>query len=388
VCIVEIVSRDLKIPVRLLPHEESDEQPVDGVALCLSGGGYRAMLFHLGVLWRLNEAGWLPRLTRVSSVSGGSITAALLGLAWDELDFQADVAANFKKVVVAQVRSLAGHTIDRGAVLVGLASPFTSVGQRVAGAYDKLVFHGKTLNDLPDAPVFVINATNMESGALFRFTKSYIADWRVGRVPNAGIDIATAVACSSAFPPFLSPYRLNLRGMQWQDDEGNTLAGADYRNELDLSDGGVYDNLGLETAFKRCRCLFVSDGGGHISDNATPARDWGRHAGRVVQVLDNQVRSLRKRQLVAAYKAKLRAGAYVGIRSDITRYKQANTLPAPLRNTRELAAVPTRLKALDDRTQCRLINWGYAIADAGLRKHADPGADQPRGFPYPVEGVG
>ena len=50
-----------------------------GIALCLSGGGYRAMLFHLGSLWRLNELGFLPRLDRVSSVSGGSITAGALG---------------------------------------------------------------------------------------------------------------------------------------------------------------------------------------------------------------------------------------------------------------------------------------------------------------------
>src|SRR5208282_640505 len=51
-----------------------------GTALCLSGGGYRAMLFHLGSLWRLNEAGLLRKLNRISSVSGGSITAGMLGL--------------------------------------------------------------------------------------------------------------------------------------------------------------------------------------------------------------------------------------------------------------------------------------------------------------------
>ena len=57
-------------------------QPRPGVALCLSGGGYRAMIFLLGVLWRLNELGYLVRLDRISSVSGSSITAALLGRPW------------------------------------------------------------------------------------------------------------------------------------------------------------------------------------------------------------------------------------------------------------------------------------------------------------------
>jgi hypothetical protein len=45
------------------------------------------MVFHLGALIRLNEAGLLPKLKRVSSVSGGSITAALLGLRWNQLDW-------------------------------------------------------------------------------------------------------------------------------------------------------------------------------------------------------------------------------------------------------------------------------------------------------------
>jgi len=56
--------------------------PKRDVGLCLSGGGYRAAVFHLGSLIRLNEAGLLRRLRTVSSVSGGSIIAGLLGLRW------------------------------------------------------------------------------------------------------------------------------------------------------------------------------------------------------------------------------------------------------------------------------------------------------------------
>ena len=64
--------------------------PKRDVGLCLSGGGYRAAVFHLGSLIRLNEAGLLPRLRTVSSVSGGSIIAAFLGLRWDPLQFGPD----------------------------------------------------------------------------------------------------------------------------------------------------------------------------------------------------------------------------------------------------------------------------------------------------------
>src|SRR2546421_7984178 len=106
---------DTTSPVRPIPTDpEEVEGKLDpGMALCLSGGGYRAMLFHLGSLWRLNEFGLLPHLDRVSSVSGGSITAATLALAWNELSFDEEgVAHNFPEKVAVPVRRLAGKTVD------------------------------------------------------------------------------------------------------------------------------------------------------------------------------------------------------------------------------------------------------------------------------------
>jgi NTE family protein len=67
-------------PVRLIPTD-TNAGPRPGIALCLSGGGYRTVLFHLGALWRLNESAYLPKFARISSVSGGSITAGVLGYA-------------------------------------------------------------------------------------------------------------------------------------------------------------------------------------------------------------------------------------------------------------------------------------------------------------------
>ena len=69
---------------------DAGRAPEPGVALCLSGGGSRAMLFHAGALLRLNELGLLPRLARISSVSGGSIAAGALAVAWRDLGFDAD----------------------------------------------------------------------------------------------------------------------------------------------------------------------------------------------------------------------------------------------------------------------------------------------------------
>jgi NTE family protein len=73
-------------PTEAIPTEPDDRRP-ESAALCLSGGGYRTMVFHVGVLWRLYEARLLGGVKRISSVSGGSITFGLLGVKWRELGF-------------------------------------------------------------------------------------------------------------------------------------------------------------------------------------------------------------------------------------------------------------------------------------------------------------
>src|SRR3954451_7543823 len=97
------------VPVVSNPEPERLENKI---ALCLSGGGYRAMLFHLGALKYLNDAQWLPKLDRISSVSGGSITAGVLATRWSKLTFAGGTAANFDQLVSAPLRKMASTTID------------------------------------------------------------------------------------------------------------------------------------------------------------------------------------------------------------------------------------------------------------------------------------
>lgn len=372
-------------PVRPIDTDD-DAPPAPGIGLCLSGGGYRAMVFHVGALWRLNEAGMLPRLDRISSVSGGSIVAAVLGLAWPRLAFDASgVAHGFTREVVAPLRRMAATTVDIDSVVLGIASP-GSVNDRLADDYRAHLFGDATLQDLPDRPRIVLNATSLQSAELFRFSKTSAADWRVGALPAPRIPLAVAVAASSAFPPFLSPAVLHPR-QPFVTEEGNTLGSPPYRDTLVLADGGVYDNLGLETVWKRLRTVLVSDAGGEIAPDPTPPRPWPLQIVRVLQVLDHQVRTLRKHQAIGAFAAGIREGAYWGIRSEIAKYPAEGALPCPPLRTARLAAVPTRLAAMDDVLQERLVNWGYAITDAALRAHVDPAIAPPSGFPYPGAAV-
>src|SRR5262249_50470188 len=151
----------------------------------------------------------------------------------------------------------------------------------------------------------------------------------------------------SAFPPFLSPVILEFSERDFVPGTGLDLQRPPYTTTVVLTDGGVYDNLGLETAWKQFRTILVSDGDGLAPDEPSPHRDWGRHAYRTLEIIDNQVRSLRKRQLIDAFRQQERLGTYWGIRTDITAYGLEH-LSCPLSATMALANIATRLSALDD----------------------------------------
>jgi NTE family protein len=360
-----------------LVSSPQDERLEDTIALCLSGGGYRAMLFHLGTLWYLHDAGLLPRLARISSVSGGSITAGVLALSWTRLD-SPDA---FKTLVVTPIRAMASETVDVGSILGGIFGP-GSISDRVIKRYRGLLFGDRTLRDLPDMPRFVINATNVQTGSLFRFSKPYIGDWQIGRYLNPTTSVAEAVAASSAFPPVLSPVRLEFRPGDFSVDPGPCHR-PPFTTKAMLTDGGVYDNMGIETAWKRCKTILVSDAGGKMQPEGAPHADWARHSLRINSLIDNQVRSLRKRQIVAAFKSGGRKGAYWGMWTDPAEYPAASALALPPDAARALAETPTRLAAMPEDLQERLINFGYGMAERAIRSYFDTNAAAATGFPYP-----
>lgn len=358
--------------------ETTDSGPAPGIGLAISGGGYRAMLFHLGSFLRLFEVGLLKKLDRISSVSGGSITSAKIALEWVRLGSRDD----FLEHVVGPIRGLASTTIDVPSVAGGVLLPGT-VADRISGFYRRHLFGDATLQDLPDKPRFVINATSVESGSLFRFSKPYLRDWRVGKIDNPDVPLADAVTASSAFPPVLSPFVLEVDASDFSVVEPNV--DPKFLSDISLTDGGVYDNLGLETVWKRYQTVLVSDAGGMLAPDPSPPADWARHALRAIEIIHGQVSSVRKRQVIASFEDGGRTGAYWGIASNIGKYQLPDALPAPPDRTRLLAQTATRLKRLSNDHQERLINWGYAVCDAAIRKHyPDAGAQKPDGYPYPI----
>ena len=407
---------DLLSPVSAIPGDEN-RGVEDGIAVCLSGGGYRAMLFHTGVLWRLIELGLmspgnrtatrpdgqqvqLGTLQRVSSVSGGSIISGMLGLKWKSLDFStpATLLASYRTEVVQPIRALASVTLAAGdlegavKVLASVVMP-GSVSKHVADAYDKHLYRKAKLSELPTTPRWIINATNLQSGALWRFSAPYMRDWKVGENRHTDkVSLARVVAASSAFPPVLAPATFQFDDADFTPGSGgpgeHNLQRPPFTTEVQLADGGVYDNLGLETAYKRCRTLLVSDAGAPFKPAKDVPENWAGLGKRVIDLVDSQVRALRRRLLMHALVSGTRFGAFWDMDADLAVFKAPGTLPCPHARTLELARVGTDLGEKDDRTQERLINWGYAVCDASVRSYLDTSLPAPSGFPYPASGVG
>ena len=360
------------------------------VGLALSGGGFRATLFHLGSLWRLNEVGWLRKLDIITGVSGGSIISGLLARNWNELvwnDESADaVALNFEEKIARPTRSLCSKSIDVSSVLTGTISPFSTIVENLADAYNEHLFHGAKLAHLParepgKTPRFVFYATNLQTGSSVRICRKYMADYKIGRINNPDIELARVVGASSAIAPFLSPVILEFDDTSvWEPMEGAFLHDReDLKSRVCLTDGGVYDNLGLESVWKRCSTMLASDAGApfHYPDEAPTGAV--EQLLRISDIMMEQTRALRKRRLIENFVDNKKKGSYWGITTQINDYELADALVRDNAVTESLQNIRTRLNSFSDEEQGRLVNWGYALTDAAMRKWVIPGQPTPPG---------
>jgi NTE family protein len=346
--------------------------PKSGIALTLSGGGYRAMLFHLGFLWRMHDAGILANADRIVSVSGGSIAAAALAVQWEELKKRPDA---FGKLVAAPVLELSRHGIDIEGWLWGRIPRLS--GEWVRGAYDKYILKFAKMADLPPQPRFVFLATSMHSGKMVRINREHIGDWTMGHWDIGDVSVAQAVAASSAFPPVLSPCVISLRGRAfhwWKDrktGEPQPPRLPPPEDKLFLADGGVYDNLGIEAVWKRFDTIYVSDAGAAFAFQPKGSYLMSKQALRVTGIMQDQIGLLRFRQINDAFKSKSsdprhRKGFMVASDYLITP-PPPESPPFDRDYALQLAATKTGLSALEQNHARALVNWGYVATDHRIR---------------------
>jgi len=377
---------------KLRAISEHERQP--GIGLALSGGGFRATLYHLGSLWRLNELGLLSRLSEISSVSAGSIVAGTLGVRWKDLQFDTEgVATNFGEVLADPIRKFCSVSIDTRSAILGLFNPFRTAGDMLTNNFRERLFRDATLQDLPDGPRFTLYATSFQTGASVRFSKPYLADYHLGVVWNPRIPLAQAVGASCAVPPLFGPITLKMDPDAWERTDGADLYRHErLRSELSLADGGLYDDMALERVWERYDTVLVSDAGLPFETSYTLPAQWARRATRTLEIVAHHSRSLRKRMLFEDFRDEKMKGAYWGIGTRLRDYgleEQGANGPFASDSdlTRSLSKVRTRFNRFSEQEQGWLINWGYAVTDAAIRQFVLPSAAKPKEWPalqYPL----
>ena len=223
--------------------------------LALSGGGFRASLYHLGVIRYLRDAELIQNVNQITSVSGGSVVAAHLVLNWDRYcgsdeDFD-EVSGELIRFLQMDVRNRIvrrfplASMVNWGRRTVRLPAwrQYTRAGL-LEQHYQQHLYGDVGLFSLPDSPRLYILSTDLSEGSLCAFHREGLL---LHRRTASGHDefeklqiglatVAMAVAASSAFPGFFPP--LELRGSDVGALEGEFARHA-------FTDGGIYDNLGL-----------------------------------------------------------------------------------------------------------------------------------------------
>ena len=246
------------------------------VALALSGGGFRAVAFHLGCLRALHDRGLLDRVHLISAASGGALLAAMYAYSaegFDEFDtrvvelLRGGITPRIvrrsvfsRRAIQALATGLTAGVVALGALalrffagvlsMTGLLSrprmravdrlgpAFTRTHSRTTAFSDVLrsVVGTARMGDMPRAGLdIIINATELRTGTAFRFGNRESGSWQFGRVRANDVELVEAVAASAAYPTLLPAID---RHYEFVGRDGNVR-----RKRVVLSDGGIYDNL-------------------------------------------------------------------------------------------------------------------------------------------------
>ena len=232
------------------------------IGLALSGGGFRATIYHLGVLARLAEQNRLEEVTFLSTVSGGSLCA---GLVYAQSNFRWPTSQHFIDAVAPKARALlTTQDLERSLiwrVVTSLVSaPLKFLETRaddLSALLQKQWGITKTMSELPDHPRWMINTTCYETGKNWRFERSRMGDYVFGYSADPPVPLSDALAASAGFPGLIGALALDTRPYQWFKYKPAPSGDPDAREterllqpaypSVHLWDGGVYDNLGLES---------------------------------------------------------------------------------------------------------------------------------------------
>ncbi len=320
------------------------------IALALSGGGFRAAAFHLGVLRKLQSLGLLSRLDLLSCVSGGSIAGAFVALNWGSSSVLDDLE-NY----------LATRSIAVSSVIGGILDPFESRLEKLAQSYDRDLFKGATLSALSTGPRIYLNATNLATGNMFFFVAGAngpeeMGEHELGVVPAPGFSLSRAVAASSAFPPVFPPLRMGA-------PEYAPAAQVDY---VTLTDGGIYDNMGVNPTLRTRNAidyLIVSDGGKPFANDLQPTQSGLMVLKEALDIMMEQIRGLEFDRMEHRHKAGSGPKPMWFSIDSVIGEAQAG-------DAQFASSIATNLSALNAAQRAVLVRHGGALLESRIRSYA------------------
>ena len=342
------------------------------ISLALSGGGIRAMVFHLGVLRLLAERNQMESVHQISTVSGGSL---LVGILLQENKLQWPTSKQFLSFIYPRLREkLCLRSFQWGAVRQ-LLQPWNfrfilSRSNLLAIALQREWAIRGILGELPVNPEWSINGTTAENGKRFRFKQSDIGDWELGYAAPEKFPLSSAIAVSAAFPGGFGPLRLNARQFDWR--KRNWGAPADSATSVDIGyktlhlyDGGVYDNLGLEPFFdcgsgtpkpnNADAFILVSDAGAPLRVGFSLMALNPFRLKRVADIMSDQAHALRVRSFHHYLQQKEGRGAMLYIGAPVH-----SALPCP--SAAFATGFPTTLRRVTQTEFDRIAEHGYRVA--------------------------
>jgi NTE family protein len=352
---------------------------MSNIGIVLSGGGFRALAFHLGTLTWLDRQGYWDRISYLSTVSGGSLAIAAV--------FAANSGAwpkpgEFTSVVLPRIKRLLvdGKSLQRGLIQRLVLRPWLLAGSRAALLAQSLEAEWglrMSLKELPDVPIWRINCTCFETGKNWRFSKEKMGDYKFGYSLSPNFAISEAVAASAGFPGLIGPLAVSTTACSWQNrnfGEDGWHSGDAALDVVHLWDGGVYENLGLEPVFKKgvlqhgIKFLIVSDAGKPPSEGFV-RRHWfvPWRVYRLLEVAMEQVRGLRSREIVSHFVAG-KSGIYVQLGRCADDIARAAKKESPVgehltaAQCRSLATMNTHLRRLSNESFEALVRHGEEVA--------------------------
>lgn len=348
--------------------------PARGLALCLSGGGFRALLFHLGALRRLNELGILANVETLSATSGGSILAAHLAtlIAKDPTQKAAFTPEAWDAFVETPLLALTREGLRLGFRTLQLLArnPFRSHArvEALAKRYEEILTPLK-LRDLPPHPRFVFCATDFLRCVPWYFERDRMGDRQLGwGAPPDGATLARAVAASSCFPRSIGPLPAPMDPALLSGGAAPPGPNRDAAiRHLALGDGASHSHLGLDPVWKTHTTVLVSEAGAY--PKARRQRRVFPRPDSLLGAVDGEGQEIRRRRLVSGFVGGQISGTFWSLSSAPSSYR------VPFGYSKSLArdVLCTMRASLDPVTGAEaavLLNHGYLTADAALHAHA------------------